>query len=416
MWAWAKAALRALGRTHLPLGLAIVGLVSAVISSQIGNRSSFANSEIHQDVMDRWGAAIRQPAPSVRSVASGSVFNTLAPLAFDRQSVVVDAAMNYRKRGLVYFSGFDLAFQGEYEVENRERHPVDLVFVFPIQARKNQVLLSDLAFSVNGVAAPVNLSGDADRLVWTGRAMPGERLRYRISFRGRGLDSFVYVLDPRLRVNGFRLDFHVTGGANFDYPTGVAPASAVDAGESTATLTWEYRSLESGVPVGLILPSEKAFDSIVGTMVRRSWAPFIPFLLAIVCLGIYHRRPLSAWQASLVAAWYGLFFVLLPYLAAFMSFYLAYGISLAANAAPLFFYVRALVSRPAAWMALGAAGAFLLLPTLAVILQGYTGLLYTLEIAAVLAGAMLFATREAFRRLVDRLLAALLLAEGSPHA
>lgn len=416
MWRWVKATILALLRTHLPVGVAIVGLVSVIISQQISNRSSFANSELRQDVTERWGAPIEQPAPSVRYVSSGSVFNSLTPLALDKQSITVDAAMNYRKRGLVYFSGFDLSFRGEYEVENREGHPIDLVFVFPIRARKNQVLLSDLSFSVNGERAPVNLSGDSNRLVWTGRAKPGERLRYEISFRGRGLDSFVYVLDPGLRVNGFHFTFHVTGGANYDYPSGVAPASSVLASDGDALLMWEFGSLESGVPVGLVLPSEKAFDAIIGTMVRRSWAPFIPFLLAIVLLGLFHRRPLESWQAYLVAAWYGLFFVMLAYLAAFMNFYVAYAASLIVNGTLLFFYARALITRSAAWFAVGAAGAFLLFPTMAVILQGYTGLLYMLEIALGLAGLMIFTTREAFRHLVDRLLASLLPVTGSSHA
>lgn len=415
MWCWVKAAVRMVLHTYLLLGLAIVGMVAVVISLQIANRSSFANSELRQDVMDRWGAPIEQPAPSIRYVTSGSVFHSLAPLPLDEQSIAVEAAMNYRKRGLIYFSGFDLSFRGDYQVENHESRPIDLVFVFPIQVRKNQVLLSDLSFTVNQEPAPVNLSGDRNRLVWTGRARPGERLRFHISFRGRGLESFVYRLDPQLRVKGFRMAFQVTGGANYDYPPGVVPATAVKTGDGGTSLSWEYGSLESGVPVGLILPSEKAFDSIIGTMVKRSWVPFIPFFLVVVCLGLFYRRPLAVWQASLVAAWYGLFFVLLAYLAAFMDFYLAYLISLLVIGLLLLFYVRALVGRTAGWLALGAVGAFLLLPTLAVILQGYTGLIYTLEIALGLAGLMIFTTREAFRRLVEQFLGMLFQTE-STHA
>ena len=405
--------LRALLRTQLLAGLAIIGLVSLVISAQISNRSTFANSELRKDVLDRWGAPIAQPAPSVRAVASGSVFNALQPMALDRQTIAVDAAMNYRKRGLFYFSGFDLAFRGQYELENREAHAIDLVFVFPIEARKNQVLLSDLAFTVNGEKAPIDLSGAGDRLVWTGRARPGERLRWEISFRGRGLESFVYALDPKLRVNGFKLTFHVAGGANYDYPAGVVPAGSVIAERGGATLGWEYGSLESGVPVGLVLPSEQAWDSVIGTMVRRAWAPFIPFLLVILCAGLFHGRPLRAWQLQLAAAWYGLFFVLTAYLAAFLHFYLAYAISLSVNVLLLFVYLRGLAGRSAAWIGVAAAGAFLFLPTLAVILEGFTGLIYTLEIALGLAGLMIFTTRDSFRRLVERILTAIFSPETS---
>ena len=97
-------------RYHFYGSLAIVLLVSAAISGQMLDRQSFANSELHRDVMDRWGAPIVQPSPSVRYVPSGAVFNTLSPLPLQSQEVVVDAAMNYRKRGLVYFSGFDFTF------------------------------------------------------------------------------------------------------------------------------------------------------------------------------------------------------------------------------------------------------------------------------------------------------------------
>ena len=42
--------------------VAIVALVSAVISTQIKDRTQFADSELHAYVMERWGAPISQPA------------------------------------------------------------------------------------------------------------------------------------------------------------------------------------------------------------------------------------------------------------------------------------------------------------------------------------------------------------------
>jgi len=67
-------------RHHLIGCLAIVVVVAMVISLQIGDRKSFADSELHQDVVARWGAPIAQPAPTVRFVPSGTVFTNLEPL------------------------------------------------------------------------------------------------------------------------------------------------------------------------------------------------------------------------------------------------------------------------------------------------------------------------------------------------
>ena len=138
-----KALFRACSEHHLLPSLAIVLLVSWVISEQITHRTTFANSELYQDVIERWGAPILQPAPSVRYVQSGTVFNSLAAMPLSSQQVDVTAEMNYRKRGLVYFSGFDFRFSGHYEVQNPHPFDIDTVFVFPLQERKNQVLLSD---------------------------------------------------------------------------------------------------------------------------------------------------------------------------------------------------------------------------------------------------------------------------------
>ena len=41
---------------QLMIGLAMVLFTASVISIQIGDRSTFAGSELYQDVVDRWGA------------------------------------------------------------------------------------------------------------------------------------------------------------------------------------------------------------------------------------------------------------------------------------------------------------------------------------------------------------------------
>ncbi|HND10766.1 MAG TPA: hypothetical protein PLY80_10035, partial [Pseudomonadota bacterium] len=91
---------RLLSRYHFASSLLIVMVVSTAISTQMTDRRNFASSELYRDVMDRWGAPIVQPGPSVRYVPSGAVFNSLTALPLQSQEVTVDAAMNYRKRGL----------------------------------------------------------------------------------------------------------------------------------------------------------------------------------------------------------------------------------------------------------------------------------------------------------------------------
>jgi hypothetical protein len=139
----------------------------------------------------------------------------------------VDATMNYRKRGLRYFSGFDFDFTGNYSVANTRPHDIDVAFVFPIEMDKAQVLLSDLQFLVDGQPAPLEMGEQRNRLVWTGRIDKGAERQFTIRYRARGLDSFLYRLDPSLPANDVKLHVGVVGGDNFDYPAGALSASSV---------------------------------------------------------------------------------------------------------------------------------------------------------------------------------------------
>lgn len=389
-----------LGRFHFWGSLAIVIGLVFTISSQVSDRYHFAAGELYDDVLARWGAPIVQPVPSVRYVESGSVFNTLEAMPLAAQDITIDATMNYRKRGLVYFSGFDFSFRASYAIENDRGKTIDLVFVFPIQMSKNTVLLSDLDFRVDGTPQPIDLAADADRLVWTGRLEDGASLKVDIAFAGRGLDAFTYRLDPDLPVRQFRLVMNVRGGEEFDYEAGVVPANRVTTDEDQVSLIWELPSLQSGVPVGVRLPSEKTYDTLLLTMVRRSVVPFVFFFAAIVLLANFVAARLLFYEAYLLGALYGFFYVLLAYLAAFVHFYLAYAVAQVVIGLLVFVHLRRILGQSAAPFILAAYASLLFIPTLAVLLEGYTGLIYTLEILGALIAATRLSAAPRFRDLI----------------
>ncbi|ATB48454.1 hypothetical protein [Corallococcus macrosporus] len=398
-----RRALRWLVAHHVFGSLVIVVFATAVIAGQVADRTDFANSELAAGVEDRWGAPVTQPAPSLRYVHSGTIFTELKPLPFDRQHVEVQAKMNYRKRGLRYFSGFDFTLNADYAVVNRESTDIDVAFIFPMEMDKSQVLLSELQFLVDGQESSLDLGEAGNRLVWTGRIAKGATSRFTIRYRARGLNSFVYRLDPALPARDVRVHVAVEGGENYDYPSGVLAASSVNTTADAVTLDWAFQSLESGVNLGVILPSEKTFDAMVGTMATRAWVPFLALLALLAALGLRHRRTLALHETYLLAAVYGFFFVLLAYLAAFMNFYAAYALCALGLGAAVVGYVRWLFPKERLPVLAGLWGATLVVPTGAVILQGYTGLIYTLEILAALLGLMVLSTRAGVRAFLSDL-------------
>ena len=378
-------------------GLAIITFAVWVIAGQVSSRTDFASTELAQDVESRWGAPVEQAAPSLRAVQSGTVFTDLASLSLARQSVEVQATMNYRKRGLAYFSGFDFTFDGTYVAENPEPHDIDVAFVFPIEADKSQVLLSELAFTVDGAPASMDLGAHGDRLVWTGRLPVGGKTQFHIRYRARGLESFVYRLDPALQARNVTLKIDVTGGENIDYPPFVLAASGRTTGDGHATLEWKYPSLESGVAMGVILPSVKKYDELMATMAFRAVVPGLVFLFGLSLLSMRHRRKLHVWETYVAAAAFGFTSVLLAYLGAFLHFLAAWGVTMVGMGAAVVLYVWRIFPQERVHWLVGAWVATQVLPTLAVLLPGYTGLVYTLELLAGLLAVMTLVTRKEVR-------------------
>src|SRR5467141_2259035 len=121
-----------------------------------------------------------------------------------------------------------------------------------------------------------------------------------------------------------------------------------------------------------------------------------------------HERPLLFYESWLLAAAFGFTFVLLAYLAAFLNFYLAYAIALVGLGLAVVLYLQRLMPRERRETLWCIWVATMLIPTAAVILEGYTGIIYTLEILAALLGVMALSIRADVRAfLQNRFLASL---------
>jgi hypothetical protein len=391
------------GRFYLYGSLAILLIAAGVISAQVTDRSGFANDELRRDVIERWGAPVEQVAPSVRYVESGSVFNALHPLALARQRIELDADMNYRKRGLVYFSGFEFDFRAQYTIANPEAHAIDVVFVFPVEIA-DRSMLSNLRFTVNGEPAPLPLDETATRLTWTGRLESAARAELAIAFEGQGLDSFRYHLDPSLPVQDFALAIAIRGGEGYDYGEGVFPATQVAEEAGVTRLVWSFPSVKAGFTTGVILPSERSFDAILHRMIRRAWAPFLLFMACLVAVAAHRRKTLGRWETYLAAAMYAFFYVLLPYLAAYVHFYAAFALAAISVGALLIRFLCTLLGAACAPVLVGLWIALLVCPCLAVVLEPHTGLLYTTLILAGLVVLGALVPRPEFRRVMAAVL------------
>ena len=179
----------------------------------------------------------------------------------------------------------------------------------------------------------------------------------------------------------------------------MVPAHEASIDGDRVRLAWRFEALESGVPIGLLLPSETSFDAVIATMARRAWATWSIFFAALVLLARMGARSVARFDAYLVAAVYAFFFVLTPYLAAYTSFYVAYAASVAAVGAMLHASVRRIAGVPQL-ASIGLVAALLVVPTAAVVSEEHTGLVYCVEILLALVALTVLMGRDRFQRLL----------------
>jgi hypothetical protein len=261
--------------------------------------------------------------------------------------------------------------------------------------------MSDLQFLVDGNAAPLELGDQRNRLVWTGRIEKGAERSFTIRYRARGLDSFTYRLDPSLPAKDVKLHVGVLGGDNFDYPAGVLSASSVAQSKRAIALDWSFSTLESGVSLGVRLPSLKTWDTIIASMSRRAWFPFLALVVLLMGIGVKHRRALAFYETPLVGALFGFTFVLIAYLSAFLTFEIAWPVSVVGLGVVFTVWLSRLMPDESKRTFAGLWIATMAIPTLAVVAQGYTGLIYTVELLAGLIGALVLSTRTSVRGWLD---------------
>ena len=167
------------------------------------------------------------------------------------------------------------------------------------------------------------------------------------------------------------------------------------------SLDWAFVSLEAGVNLGVVLPSQQAWDTTISTMATRAWAPFLGLCALLFALGVRHRRSLKFYEWLLLSARFGFTFVLVAYLAAFMPFFVAWPLSVLGLGAAATVYLRHVFAEEKWKVLAGLWAATMAVPTLAVVAQGYTGLIYTVELLAALLGAVALSTRPAVRAYLD---------------
>jgi hypothetical protein len=376
-------------------GIATIFLCSTigwiVLGATVVDRTDDLDARLGGEVEKLWGGHHVQQAPTAwyevtrkatrevsepdatgkpvsRTITEDVIDRVAVPLT--RTRIGVDLALDYRRKGLLWYDTYAIDFAARYELANPTTEPrtVHVQFAFP----SRDAIYDGFRFVVDGrpAAAAKDLSGVST----TVELAPAAKAGIEVGYRSRGLDAWKYSFgDGVSQVDDFELVAR-TGDADIDYPAGsMSPTQQADGAS-----TWRFASLVAGHHIGVDLPARTNPGPLAARIAFFAPVGLLFFFTVMVILGLLRGRSLHPMNYFFLSAGFFAFHLLFAYLVDHVDVHAAFGIATVISVALVVSYLRLAAGRM--FVVVEAAIAqtvFLVLFSYAFFFEGYTGLTVT---------------------------------------
>lgn len=362
-----------------------------ILGSTIFYRTYNSDSQLRGRVSSNWGSPQEQSPPTATYKTKFSkqvavvenhteVIRTeeserLHTLPLERSRVNVGLNLDYRRKGLLWYSTYRVKFAGTYEFTNPEDIARDITFTLHLPAEK--ALYDGVVLSVNG--GPLGISNDKMDTYGTARIGPHQKAMLTVAYASQGLDTWKY--DFGGGVNQVR-DFELraaTDFGGFDFPETTLSPTQERAVQGGWELVWDYKNLVSGYTIGIALPQKIQPGPLAGRISYFAPVSLLFFFFVLFTLTTIRGIELHPMNYFFLACAFFSFHLLMAYLADHISIHAAFAICSCVSIFLVVSYLRLVVGMRFAAVEAGIAQMiYLVLFSYAFFFEGYTGLAVTI--------------------------------------
>jgi inner membrane protein involved in colicin E2 resistance len=373
-----------------------------ILGSTILYRTYHWDPQLRQKVTESWGAPQEQTSPTAtystkisrnrQSLVDGKVVEKVeeetvtTPLPLESSKVDVALNLDYRQKGLLWYSTYQVAFTGVYAFRNNTDQDRRVTFALRLPA--DHAVYDDLVLLVDGKAATAN-SIDGG-VVHTAVLMPpGTLTHFDISYKSQGLDGWRYRISTEVsQVRNFTLRMR-TNFQDIDFPdNSLSPTTKREAG-SGWLLTWDYRNLVSGYQIALTMPERLQPGPLAGEISYFAPVSLFFYFFVIFLITTIRRIDLHPMNYFFLAAAFFAFHLLLAYLVDHILIHGAFAVASAVSVGLAVSYLRLAVGAQFATREAAIAQiVYLVLFSYAFFFKGFTGLAVTIGAVITLFVAM----------------------------
>ena len=359
-----------------------------VLGTSTQVRTDQQDSKLRGAVSRLWGTGQRQAPPTLHYVTETKFkqvrlegkkkitewfTNTEAhTLPLDATAVNVDLHLDYRRKGLMWYSTYRVGFAGEYRVVNTTRARRKITFKFPLPTQNG--VYDDFHVLVGGKpAGALNLASGGVAPTLT--LEPGQSQTVSVSYGSQGMDDWWYDLGSDVKqLRNFRLTM-VTDFEAINFPDeSISPTEKERAGKGWR-LTWQYDNLLSGINIGMVMPSKLNPGPWASRVSYFAPVSLLFFFFILLLVTTVRRIPLHPMVYFFMGAAFFSFHLLLSYLVDHVALVPAFAIASAVSVFLVVSYMRLVAGWKFALLVVGGAQlVYLVLFSSLFFLEGFTGL------------------------------------------
>ena len=318
------------------------------------------------------------------------------PVKIDGSQVAATLHIDYRQKGLLWFSTYTVDFNGAYTFQNPTPREEEFVIQLPFPAQ--QAVYDNVQLLLDDKPLAVTFSGS--QAVARTRLAAGAKSVLHATYRSQGLDSWRYSFS-RANAEGSTSrdnadgsgkeisqahDFHLlvkTDFSGFDFPdNSLSPTEKRQTGNGWE-LEWNYQNLVSGFDIALKMPQKLQPGPLAGRISYFAPVSLFFFFFLVFILSALRGNDLHPMNYFFLACAFFAFHLLLAYLADHISIHAAFLISSIVSVVLVVSYLRLVVDLRFAMVEAGLTQLiYLVLFSYAFFFEGFTGL--TVTIGAIL--------------------------------
>jgi hypothetical protein len=192
-----------------------------ILAGTIKLRTDRQDDKLREAVAQLWGSEQTQSTPSVYCKSTGSSGNRgkqgVQNLPLEASDIKVDLKLEHRKKGLLWYSTYRVAFSGKYKVMNNSSNPreIFLNFKFPTKG----AVYDKFQFAVGGEEVR-DIDLHLGNITKNMQLSQGQSEDVEISYESQGLDVWSYDFGEDVNpVRNFNLVMQ-TDFDEIDFPQG----------------------------------------------------------------------------------------------------------------------------------------------------------------------------------------------------